>query len=221
MKLTDLFDQVYIINCQHRPDRKERVSNHLQELDLVDWDKVTWQKAIIGDYTGHPAYWKSGRGAWGCLQSHRRILEDVLHIRDEDGPVFRSVLILEDDVVFSKDSKEILDIVKGELPEKWGQLYLGGQHKRTPDEYSNHLKVARQVNRTHAYAVHRDIYKRIYQHISHAPDYIDTTKHVDHQLELAHKRRDWLTLCVHPWMAGQAAGSSNISGKIIEEKWWT
>jgi hypothetical protein len=221
MKLTDLFDRVYIINCQHRPDRREALFNHLQSLELVDWDKVVWQRGIVGDYTGHPAYWKAGRGAWGCLQSHRRVLEDALHERDDYGCTLKSILVLEDDVVFAPDTATRLDDIASELPAQWGQLYLGGQHRGGRSPITTNLCVGSRVNRTHAYAVHRDCYAKMYHHISHAPDYMGAAvKHVDHQLELAHTRKDWLVLCANPWVAGQAAGSSNISGRINETQWW-
>lgn len=220
MKLTEAFGKVYIINCQHRPDRKEQLTRHLNELGLVDWSGVEWVRAIVGDFTGHPACWGAGRGAWGCLRSHCRIMEDAMHDRANDTSKYPSILILEDDVVFCKDAAARLEDIFLELPKDWGQLYLGGQHRGKNAPFSKHMVVGGSVNRTHAYAVHRNWYPRVYQHINHWWDYINTTKHIDHQLELAHQRKDWLVLCASPWIAGQAAGSSNVSGRKDTERWW-
>ena len=80
--LTDWFDRVYVINCAHRRDRLEETKKHLDETKMADNDKVHYYPAIIGDWTTCPADWGSGRGAWGCLRSQKRILEDV--IRSEE-----------------------------------------------------------------------------------------------------------------------------------------
>jgi hypothetical protein len=74
------------------------------------------------------------------------------------------------------------------------------------------------------------------QHIIHAPDYIDAYTehdhvcecpkkakfymHIDHQLGKLHELRQHTILAVDPWICGQAASSSNISGKQTQENWW-
>jgi GR25 family glycosyltransferase involved in LPS biosynthesis len=220
--LTDWFQQVFVINCAHRPDRKAQVLEHLKSTGMADLDKVTVYPAIIGDYTGHPAGWGSGNGAWGCLQSHRRIMEDLMHMRDERGDmVWEGALILEDDVFFVDDALEKLNEFMPHVPADWGQIYIGGQHRRNTEK-TEHPAVLRanSVNRTHAYAVSRACIRQVYHHISYMPDYIGTSKHVDHQLELAHQRRDWPVYCPVKWLAGQEAGPSNISGKINGRQLW-
>lgn len=221
--LTDWFDRVYVINCAHRPDRLEEVTRHLAETKMADLEKVIIYPAIIGDWVTTPEGWGAGRGAWGCLSSHRRILEDVMHVRDVSKPeemLLESVLVLEDDVFFVDDALERLNDFMPVVPAGWGQIYLGGQHQRRPVPINDRLAAGLSVNRTHAYAVHRSNYQKLYRHICHAPDYTGTKKHVDHQLELAHQRRDWDVFCPPAWIAGQRAGSSNISGKTDPERIW-
>lgn len=221
-KLTDWFSRVYVINCAHRPDRLEAVMKHLKETNMADVEKVHVFDAIIGDYTGHPAGWGGGNGAWGCLQSHRRLMEDAMHTRDERGDMaLESILILEDDVFFVDDALRMLNEFMPNVPSDWGQIYLGGQHRRKPDhtQYSGVL-VGTSVNRTHCHAVSRGYIQKVYHHISYMMDYQGTNKHVDHQLELAHNRRDWPVYCPLRWIAGQEAGTSNISGKTNPRQLW-
>jgi GR25 family glycosyltransferase involved in LPS biosynthesis len=220
--LTDWFDRVYVINCAHRPDRLEETEKHLEETKMADNDKVIYYPAIIGDWTTCPADWGSGRGAWGCLRSHQRILEDVIHDRDERGRMnCNNVLIMEDDVIFKDNPLERLNNFMEAVPEDWGQIYLGGQHRRpTKRTEDPNVIIGGSINRTHAYAVNQPTLTALYRHISYATDYRDSTKHIDHQLELAHQRGDWPVYCPKEWMVGQRAGSSNISGKTNETKFW-
>jgi hypothetical protein len=220
--LTDWFDRVYVINCAHRPDRLEETKRHLEETGMANNDWVIYYPAIIGDWTTCPADWGSGRGAWGCLRSHQRILEDVIHDRDERGRMnCNNVLIMEDDVIFKDNPLERLNNFMEAVPEDWGQIYLGGQHRRpTKGTEDPNVIIGGSINRTHAYAVNQPTLTALYRHISYATDYRDSTKHIDHQLELAHQRGDWPVYCPREWIVGQRAGSSNISGKTLETKFW-
>lgn len=211
--LTEHFSRVVVINCPHRPDRLERVVAHLQKF--ADMGKVEIVRGVVGDWVTCPADWNSGAGAWGCLRTHQRVIEDFIHVRDDrEQMALDSLLVLEDDVVFADDALARLEEFMEVVPDDWGQIYLGGQHRSSfmPTTFACCV-VGRSVNRTHAYAVHARAICHLYRHISYASDYRGTTKHIDHQLELAHHRADWKVYCIEPWIAGQAAGSSNVSGK--------
>lgn len=220
--LTDWFSMVFIINCQHRPDRLAQVTKNLTDTGMADMRKVIVHRAVVGDYTGHPAGWGSGRGAWGCMRSHQRILEDAMHKRDErENLDVDSILILEDDVVFFDDSLERLNAFMPHVPPDWGQIYLGGQNRKTP-QATAHAEVRRglSVHRTHAHAISRQYLQKVYAHICYMPDY-HSKKHIDHQLELAHQRGDWPVYCPTKWLCGQEAGTSNVSGKLNDRKVWS
>jgi GR25 family glycosyltransferase involved in LPS biosynthesis len=220
--LTDWFDRVYLINCAHRPDRLAEVTAHLAKSRMADLSKVIIQPAVVGDWANPPARWGAGRGAWGCLRSHSRILEECLHVRDDRGhPGLDNALILEDDVFFLPGALKALNEFMREIPADWGQIYLGGQHRRPTTPTGNpHVLKAGSVNRTHAYAVNRESFQPLYQHINYAPDYAGTSKHLDHQLEVAHQRGDWPVYCPVKWICGQEAGTSNISGKNLPRSTW-
>jgi GR25 family glycosyltransferase involved in LPS biosynthesis len=221
--LTDWFDRVYVLNCAHRPDRLAVTKKHLDETGMVDADKVIYYPAIIGDWVTCPADWRSGRGAWGCMRSHQRILEDVIHARDDKNLMtLKNVLVMEDDVVFREDALENLNKFMEEVPDNWGQIYLGGQHTR--DMSSTELPnvfIGNSVNRTHAYAVNQPTFTHFYRHISYATDYRGSTNHhIDHQLETAHRRKDWKVFCPREWVVGQRAGASDINGAVNNTNFW-
>lgn len=210
-----------MISCQHRPDRLAATLDHLRAAGLADPAAVKVQRGIIGEWTTAPADFLSGVGAWGCLASHRRLLEDVIHERNDDMTfALESILILEDDVFFVDGALEKLNEFMQEVPADWGQIYLGGQHKMKPEPVNPLVLRGRSVNRTHAHAIHSSVYRDVYRHITYASDFIRTHKHVDHQLEEAHQKEYWNVYCPTQWIAGQRENLSIITGKKTPMNLW-
>ncbi len=216
-RLADFFERIYILNLPYRLDRRERIQRHLEETGLASPGELTWVKAVSGDMCPPPHYFKAGGGAWGCLQSHLRVVQEAIM----DG--IDSYLVLEDDAVFHMGAPGHLQVLMDELPRDWGQLYLGGQHLKEPQQVQGRPSVVRctSVNRTHAFALSRRAMPVFQQHIANAPDYIERGPwHVDHQLGIAHERRDWKVYAPVWWLAGQEDGGSNISGRANPRMWW-
>jgi hypothetical protein len=219
--LTDWFSRVCVITCQHRPDRLEQTLAHLEASGLAHSAGVKVQRGVIGSWVTTPVDWLAGDGAWGCHASHRRLLEDVMHERNEDlSFALDSILILEDDVFFVDGALEKLDAFMPSVPDDWDQLYLGGEHKAAVERVNDRVVRGGSVNRTHAHAIKASCYQKLYRHITFASDFIRTHKHVDHQLEVAHQRRDWNVYCPVEWIAGQRENLSIITGKPTPEKLW-
>jgi hypothetical protein len=211
MKL-DYFDHVYILSLPRHQERLTRITGQL--CGLVPNEKITVMEAVDGEQLPAPAYWQQGNGSWGCLQSHVRVLQTIWHAGH------KSALILEDDAVFDPAGGSWLESFFARIPTQWGQLYLGGQHQHDPEIKDGYL-VGKSVNRTHAYAVQRDAIPKILQHILHAPDYMENSyRHVDHQLEAAHRRAEWPVICPEWWAFGQGENMSAINGRHHPEKWW-
>jgi GR25 family glycosyltransferase involved in LPS biosynthesis len=118
MRLTDAFERVVVLNLPYKTDRRERLARHLEALDLVDPARLTWQRALAGDWSPPPAWFHAGNGAWGCLQSHLRVVHDAVM----DG--IESYCVLEDDVVFKANAAAALGRIHRALPPDWGQLHL-------------------------------------------------------------------------------------------------
>jgi hypothetical protein len=124
--------QILIINLPYKPDRKERLTRNLLEVGLIkDESEIRGVKAISGDWCWPPARWKSGNGAWGCLMSHLRAVQEATM----DG--LESSMVLEDDAVFQPKAVEMLARLMREVPADWDQIYLGGQHLSTEEPYSH------------------------------------------------------------------------------------
>lgn len=212
MILSEYFERVYVISLPWHGERRERLKAQLK--GLVRARDLEFMEAIAGDQLYPPAWWKQGGGAWGCLQSHVRVLQTIWQRGHERA------LVVEDDAVVDADAKRQLGELFSAVPGDWGQLYLGGQHQWEP-EAKGRVFIGKSVNRTHCYGVARKYVPGILQHIQHAPDYIENPyRHVDHQLEVAHQRGDWPVYCPQWWIFGQGENDSAINGHHHPDKWW-
>lgn len=217
MKFTDAFEKVFIISLNHREERRQRLKKALVDFNLVDLKKVEWVRAVAGNHCPPPNYFAAGNGAWGCLQSHLRIVQDAS--MDE----LSSILILEDDAVFHPKTLSLFERFMKEVPEDWEQLYLGGQHidKPLPVDYRPFVNQCNKVHRTHAYALKAKVFASFQKFIMQAPDYMTGGQwHFDHQLGKAHKNKRWKTYSPAWWLVGQGDGSSDISGNANPILWW-
>lgn len=231
LDLRSCFGGAFVLNLDSRPDRwhafMERAAS---QTGLTGFTRV---RAVHGDSCPHPAWWRAGNGAWGCLMSHVRVCQDALM----DG--LESYVVFEDDAVFAPDFADRLPEIMERLKDTpWDQLYLGGQHLHVeagpPWPFCKGVVRCRNVNRTHAFAVNRQFMAKFQQHVLHFPDYVaryiapekgkkgrkEWMPHIDHQLGYLHERRESVTLAVNPWLCGQAAGPSSINGAEQPEQWW-
>lgn len=213
--VNDFFDSVNLISLSYREDRKKAF------FDQVETCKIPWKinvyNAISGDKTGHADFWTAGDGAWGCYRSHYNLLEQAINENK------RNVLFLEDDALFVENFMESLQSAIDELPEDWDFFYLGGQHRfenqNPPTPVSKNLCKAFSVNRTHAYAINAKAFSMVYKHLSKFSEW-KNSYHIDHHYERLHREAALNVYATIPWLVGQSAGSSNISGHTDDERFW-
>ena len=228
MRLEEAFERIVVISLPFKDDRRRRLEANLVQTQIGNPAAIRWERGICGDWTPPPPWWGAGNGSWGCLMSHLRVAQDAAHDK------VASYCVLEDDVVFHRQAPEMLKHFMTHLPADWGQAYLGGQFlHREPERINAWVVRPYNVNRTHAYALSGNIIPRYLQHIMNAPDYFELCEgddgppsythnnfHIDHQLGRAHEREEWNTYAPVWWIAGQAEGSSNVSGRHNPQFWW-
>ena len=110
-KMLDLrryFGGAFVLNLDIRPDRLSDFNRRAKQAGVTGIQRY---RAVEGDKTPHPEWWRAGNGAWGCMMSHLRLAQDCLM----DG--LESYVVFEDDAVFSKDFAQrlpkICDTLKG------------------------------------------------------------------------------------------------------------
>ncbi|XP_041915916.1 probable inactive glycosyltransferase 25 family member 3 [Alosa sapidissima] len=146
LKQTDLmgFDEIYLINLQRRPERRERMLWSLYELeinakvvDAVDGGALNSSDIKLLGVNLLPGYYDpfSGRtltkGEVGCFLSHYYIWKEMV-----DNQMDKA-LIFEDDVRFQGNFKRRLlrlmdEVEKVELD--WDIIYLGRKQVKPEDE---------------------------------------------------------------------------------------
>ena len=205
------------INLDRRPDRWEAFQRSCTMPGVERFP------AIDGRMARPPAWWKQGGGAWGCMLSHIRILEQALMDgMDQRGEV---LLVFEDDALFPDDFEERTTRFLEAVPHDWDQLYLGGQHRglraKPPQRINAEVVRPHMVNRTQAYAVRGKFIRALYQHLCDWPAHARCPRHhVDHRMELLHKSGEYNIYAPTQWIIGQAGGRSDICGRITQDRYW-
>lgn len=201
-----MFERVYFINLSRRPDRLEKF-RQLQESDGWELPQPVRFPAVDGSRVGAPDYFVHGNGAWGCLRSHVAILEQC--VTDSVA----SVLVLEDDLVWTKAVWPRLAEFMAAVPDSWDQLMLGGQHDRQPEPVAPGVVRVAGAGRTHAYAIRgpamRDLLRVWYP----------CQRHCDHVM--SGWQRGWKVYAPEPFLFGQNAGQSDISGRKDGVRFWS
>jgi hypothetical protein len=204
------FEQVWVVNLKRRPDRLEQFWN---ELNGAKWPfaKPEVFFAIDGDKVGVPKFWQTGGGSYGCMRSHLTLLERA--IQDDVG----SILVLEDDAVFSKNfAKDVARFLR-KVPGDWECLMLGGQHVNSePIPIAPGIVRAGcggGIQRTHCYALRgQEPMKALYRTWANAAVHCDWV--------MGPCMAKFNTYAPDPFLIGQAEGHSDISGRRNPAKFW-
>ncbi len=202
--IADTFDRVVVINLARRFDRMAGFRDR-----LVDWPFQQPQRfdAVDGNSIASPPAWDKGSGAWGCLLSHRRILDQAI----KDG--VQSVMVLEDDAHpvdgFTARATEFL----GKVPDDWDGLMFGAEHLMKPLEIYPGVLRCTIANRAHAYAVRGRFMRTLCQF------WHDNT--VDHcDIVMASLMPHFRVYAPDPALIGQHDGLSDISNKVEPLRFW-
>jgi len=206
MPIQDFFERVYVINLRRRPDRLRAFFSRLNCCDWPFYGPEVYP-AVEGDKVGVPPEFTQGGGAFGCRESHLRILQDCLMEN------VSSVLVLEDDADLPLDFGARVRAFLPQVPEDWQGIMLGGQHHAPPIPVSDGVVRVRYAQRTHAYAARKPYMRALQRRWGCA------TVHIDWRM------RDWQHLqtvyAPDPWLIGQAGGRSDIRGDEKPAEWWT
>lgn len=203
----DFFDRVVIVNLDRRKDRVQRMTKVIAECNWPFREPERF-RAIDASKLKLPPYWFAGGGAYGCLRSHQRLLEDAIL----DG--VESMLILEDDVVFRPDFGIQVTKFLEAVPSDWDQLMIGGQlmGNSTREQVAPGVMRVTNCQRTHCFAVRGQFMHELYA------KWCGSYGHCDHVMGPFQSR--YRVYAPDPFLAGQDEGHSDINGRSNPAKFW-
>lgn len=205
--MRDMFDRVYLISLKRRADR---LANFRKLQNENGWrlPEVQVFEAIDGNKVGCPTYFREGGGAFGCKVSHIHCLERAC--MDD----LETVLILEDDATFFPSAWDRLEDFMQAVPSDWDALWLGGQHTKTAKAVKPGVQRVIASARTHAYAVRACAIKSL------LALWYPASVHIDWPQVLGVWQASHKVYSPDPFIFGQAAGKSDISGANNPPKYW-
>jgi len=195
--ISQTFDRVVVVNLARRRDRLERF---WQTLGAWPFKTPRRFEAIDGQAVGTPAGWDKGPGAWGCLLSHRAVLDSAIN----DG--VRALLVLEDDAYPVENLSSLAREFIAKVPDDWDGLMFGAEHLQPPETICPGVVRCVGSNRSHAYAVRGRLMGVLSQFWRNT-----TNDHCD--LVISSLMRHFKMYAPDPLLIGQDAGHSDVTGR--------
>ena len=163
--LNDIFDNVYCINLERRPDRWEQFKKLWDPMEVkierflgVDSENLNYaDDSYRTDYHHNIA-------SISCALSHIQVLERALYCKQKE------ILVLEDDAQPCADFLEKFKVAYNELPENYNFCYIGGTNMTAPKNFSEHLGIATSTKSTVAYCIKTDFAPLLIKNIKHNID---------------------------------------------------
>ena len=205
--MMQLFDRVVVISLRRRADRMRRLLARIAECGWPFAEPQVFD-AVDGNAVPCPGQWRSGGGAYGCQQSHLRVLQNALM----DG--VERLLVMEDDAefrnTFAADAAAFLE----KVPDDWECLMLGGQHIAPATPVCDGVVRCKNTQRTHCYAVTRDGMRTL------AKLWSESVNHIDWDMGPCLGMRG-KTYAPATFLVGQASSQSDINGRKNPTQFWT
>ena len=212
IELGDFFEKIYIISLERGVENRKRLLRQLNEIGVYNAEIFD---AVDGAEVGAPEYWSSGDGGWGCVLSHADLVRKAI----KEG--LSNYLVFEDDAILDPRFESSFDSFARNVPKNWDQLYLGGQHMQDPYDLGNGVFRARNINRTHCYALARKNFSQFHSWImDHSWHGRHRHRHIDHHLGVAHSKQLWNTYAPYRWLSGQGSAYSDIAYIDLLDRWW-
>lgn len=211
MNISTYFDNIFIINLDHRADKWKLVTSELNKVGITKYERFSAIKPNLEDvseiYKKNIAARNNSDGpdetyivgVMGCKLSHI----EVIKLAKERH--YKRVLVLEDDVAFRKDATHIFTNAVQQLSTlpTWHMIYFTGNHGNRFTKVAPNLIKLRGSHSTVGYGASERIYDEI---IDNAYDY-------PYHIDLFYKDKihpKFACYCIMPHLVWNVNGYSDI-----------
>ena len=165
------FDAYYVISLSKRKDRRKAVKEQCDRLE-IDFEFFDAVDGEVDEFEWSPndSIYGWTKGAAALVHSTINLIE---HAKKEGH---ETILIMEDDLLFTKDAKQYLDLVN--LPDRaaWDMFFFGYLERMSSFPLDNKVTRLRSAFCCHCYAINERVYD----------DYLFFLKNVNQPI-------DWIT----------------------------
>jgi len=206
-KITDFFDKTYCVNLDKRKNRWDECVTELTKWGIEGVERVS---AVDGSTLNMSDYnTKVEPGALGL------ILTNIEIIKEAKEKNYSSILILEDDVIFTDEVNNISDYFS-QLPEDWEMLYLGGNHNthmgdKPPILINDKVSKIHNTYTTHCVGIKNTMFDVILNNLPKLSEPID--------VQYANLQKIFNVYCFYPAIAKQRVGFSDIQNQTLDYNW--
>jgi predicted MPP superfamily phosphohydrolase len=207
-KLTDFFDKTYCVNLDRRPERWEQskieFSKYGIEKDIVRFSAIDGKHLNLLNYQT-----KLNPGELGL------VLTNIEIIREAKKNNYSTILILEDDVVFTEEINKINQYFE-KLPQDWNMVYFGGNHNthmglRPPMIINDKVSRLHNTFTTHCIGIKNNMFDVLLNLLTKLSEPLDVEYS---KLQKLHK-----IYCFYPAIAKQRIGYSDIQNTETNYDW--
>ena len=185
--------KTYVINLEKRKDRLENFKLPFDyKVFLATDGKIEYKNLDSSDRV---------KSHLGCLDSHKRLLEQSLTSNVD------AVLVFEDDVELCDDFKNKFYEIINSLPQDWDLIYFGGWGQVR--KFTEKLNKAIKVFTTHSYLINKKFIPVILEQLN---------KKIEYQVDVSFIQIQSQNNCfiTNPPLCGQKKGYSDIVNKNTE-----
>lgn len=200
--LNDYFDCIYVINLKRRPDRLEHIVNQFKKINtefkLIE--AVDGNAILTNNKVGNGWNFK---GVTGCAYSHKKVYQDAI---DNN---YRSILVVEDDNVFTDNFINDFLFFINQVPADWDMLYFGGNHQVKNKAVNVNVEKVQHTLTTNCYAIKTD---HLHILLKHLPEKTEDLKYpID--ILLTHIQQNYNCYAFKPKICWQLEDFSDIENK--------
>jgi len=204
MKLSNLSNNIYVINLPERTDRKEHI---LKELNKIECENYIIFNAINGNNIINPTSLRNGM--YGLVRTYQSIYEDW-KVKNPDN-----ILIIEDDCVFTDNFNSYLEEYVNNIPSDWEMMYFGGNHNYhmgyTTQKVNNYCIKLNYTFSAHCVLLKNYVFEELINNLNNLK--------IENDVMMAHLQKKYNAYSPLKTMASQITSYSNIENMVVNYDW--